>query len=143
MLGFSFRLRQRCYHTTTWLKEVHSSLLAFLDFRDALMLITPNNEVEKARDLAFTDRVAPVRPIHHTFEFVLVHHKNIKPLVFVLARPFELEGFLFESDVESHIIDMAKSVQSYLGLPFDEEHWLHFDLFQILDFPYVVDVVVG
>ena len=78
----------------------------------------------------------------YTFELVLVKHQDVEPLVGILERSLEPDGFGLKCDVESFVLDMSQPVQGNPGLSPLEEYRSDLDLFHILNFPKVVQIVV-
>ena len=70
---------------TPELEYVHASAVLHREgggahpcFRNALVLVAPNDEVQESREVALADRVLRARTVLHA---VLMQHKYVEPLV--------------------------------------------------------------
>ncbi len=92
--------------------------------------------------MALHKATAPGRTICDSFVFVLMQHKNVKPLVCVLKRSLELDGFLLKCQIESFILYVSNSIESYPGIASFKKHWHDLYLLYVLYFPEIVQVVI-
>ena len=121
---------------------MHSVLVALEDLRDGLVLVSPDNEMEKLRNHALCDRIAATHSQVHSFVFVLMQHQDVKPFVFLFQRPLELDLSVFESHVEPFIFHVTDTVQCNLGTALSEENRDDLDIFNVGDFAEVIYVVI-
>ena len=121
---------------------MYTILLTLEDLWYALMLVRPDDEMKEFWNHVLGYAVAAAAAEVHALIRVLMQHEDIKPAVTILQWPFELDLAALESNVEPLVLHMANAVQGELGLSFDEQYRLHFDVLNISHLAKVVDVIV-
>ena len=106
------------------------------------MLVTPDDQVNKGRDLTVHDTLLRVLTDEHALVGVLMYNQNVEPLGRVLPGSLKLNILLLKGQIKSFIAHPADPENRQLSRAFFQKNGLHLYLFDICYFSEIVYVVV-